>query len=83
MPNEQVKFLFVADVMEILGISQSLAYRIMRDINKELEAEGYITIAGRVFRQRFYERFYCGSAAAPASDRTEKPPRPRKSSRST
>ena len=77
MPNEQVKFLFVADVMEILGISQSKAYQIMRRINKELEAEGYIIIAGRVSRQRFYERFYCGSAAAPAPDGAK----PRKSSR--
>lgn len=83
MPNEHIKFLFVADVMEILGVSQSLAYRIMRDINKELEAEGYITIAGRVSRQRFYERFYCGSAAAPALDRTEKSAKSRKSSRPT
>ena len=54
----------------------------MRRINKELEAEGYITIAGRVSRQRFYERFYCGSTAAPAPDGAKPLSKPRKSSRS-
>ena len=36
------------------------AYQIMRKINRELEAEGYETIAGRVPRRRFCEKFYCG-----------------------
>lgn len=45
--------------MEILGVKQSKAYQIMRRINKELEAEGYETIAGRVSEARFREKFYC------------------------
>lgn len=48
MRSTTAKFLFVEDVMQILGISQSKAYQIMRKINRELEAEGYETIAGRV-----------------------------------
>jgi len=47
--------------MQILGIGQSKAYQIMRRINKELEAEGYETIAGRVSEARFREKFYCGA----------------------
>ncbi len=31
------KFLEVGDVMQILGISRSAAYKIMRQINSELE----------------------------------------------
>mgnify|MGYP001171490584 CR=1 FL=1 len=58
--SQSYKFLFVEDVMKILGISQSKAYQIMRKINRELEAEGYETIAGRVPRRRFCEKFYCG-----------------------
>ena len=60
MRSTTAKFLFVEDVMQILGISQSKAYQIMRKINRELEAEGYETIAGRVPRRRFCEKFYCG-----------------------
>lgn len=41
MRSTTAKFLFVEDVMQILGISQSKAYQIMRKINRELEAEGY------------------------------------------
>jgi hypothetical protein len=58
--QQTYKFLFVGDVMEILGISKSKVYEIIRKMNKELEAEGYETIAGRVPRRRFCEKFYCG-----------------------
>ncbi len=34
------KFLEVGDVMQILGISRSAAYKLMRQINSELEKEG-------------------------------------------
>jgi hypothetical protein len=55
----EYKVLFVEDVMRILQIRQSKAYQIMRRINKELEAEGYETISGRVSVARFCEKFYC------------------------
>ena len=42
----------------MLEISESHAYKIMRKLNRELEAKGYITVAGRVNRQYFNERFY-------------------------
>ncbi len=59
--QRELRSLFVEDVMEILGIKQSKAYQIMRRINKELETEGYETIAGRVSEARFKEKFYCGA----------------------
>ncbi len=52
------KFLNVGDVMQILGISKSAAYKIMRQINGELEKKGYITIHGKISRKYFEERFY-------------------------
>lgn len=38
------KFLEVGDVMQILGISKSAAYKLMRQINSELEKKGYQAI---------------------------------------
>lgn len=57
--RREIRQLFVGDVMAILGIGQSKAYQIMRRINKELEAQGYETIAGRIPEARFREKFYC------------------------
>lgn len=54
------KFLKVADVMEILSISQAKAYCIIRELNKKLKDRGYETIAGRVPTKFFCENFYCG-----------------------
>ena len=52
------KFLKVDDVMQILGISKSAAYKIMRQMNDELEKMGYITIHGKVSRKYFEKRVY-------------------------
>ena len=41
------KFLEVGDVMQILGISRSAAYKLMRQINSELEKKGYIDVYKR------------------------------------
>jgi predicted transcriptional regulator len=52
------KFLKVEDVMQILGISKSAAYKIMRQMNDELLNKGYVVIRGKVSRKYFEERFY-------------------------
>ena len=52
------KFLEVGDVMQILGISRSVAYKLMRQINSELEKKGYIVIRGKASRKYFEERIY-------------------------
>ena len=51
--NEKV--LEVGDMMQILGISRSAAYKLMRQI---LEKKGYIVIRGKVSRKYFEERIY-------------------------
>ena len=48
----------VGDVMQIFGISKSAAYKLMRQINSELEKKGYIVIRGKVSRKYFEERIY-------------------------
>ncbi len=63
MANSQVvklesKFLVVDDVVEILHVSQSTAYRIIRNLNQELKKEGKITVAGKISRRYFEEKCY-------------------------
>ena len=41
-----------------LDVSKPYAYKIIRQLNEELKAKGFITIAGRVNRQYFNERLY-------------------------
>lgn len=50
---EKQSFMRAEDVAKELGISVSHAYKIMQQLNKELKARGYMTIAGRVNRKFF------------------------------
>ena len=43
---------------EELDVSKAYAYKIIRQLNDELSAKGFITVAGRVSRQYFSERIY-------------------------
>ena len=56
-------FMRVEDVAKELDVSKSYAYKIVQELNKELEAKGYITISGRVNRQYFLERTCYGGSA--------------------
>lgn len=48
----------VEEVAEVLKVSTSFAYKVIRQLNGELKAKGYITIAGRINREYFNERVY-------------------------
>lgn len=50
----------VKEVSERLECSERKAYEIIRELNKELEAKGYIVIAGRVPRSYFEKRCRIG-----------------------
>lgn len=54
-----MSYLTVEEVKKILGISASKAYVIIRQLNNELKAKGYIVIAGRVPKKYFMEKYYC------------------------
>ena len=51
-------FLRVSDVGEILGVSESYAYKLIRKLNKEMQDLGFQTIQGRIDTKFFYEHFY-------------------------
>ena len=52
------KFIRVDEVAKELDVSKPYAYKIIHQLNEELKAKGFITIAGRVNRQYFNERLY-------------------------
>lgn len=47
-----------ADVMEMLGISKGQAYKILRQMNEDLSAKGYIVIPGKIPKVYFAEHYY-------------------------
>lgn len=49
---EEKTFLTVDEVAEILTVSKSKAYEIVRQLNKELKEKGLITVAARVILDR-------------------------------
>lgn len=51
-------FITVKEIGEVLGVSESKSYSLVRDLNKELSQKGYMVIPGRVSRKYFEERFY-------------------------
>jgi transposase len=49
-------FLRAADVSQMLGISKSSAYRLMRRIRKELDEQGLLTLPGIIPRHYLLQR---------------------------
>ena len=50
----------VDDVAQKLGVSKQKGYRIIRQLNEELVAAGYMTVQAKVPRTYWSERFYFG-----------------------
>ena len=51
-------FIRADEVAQELDVSKPRAYKLIRQLNDELKAKGFITIAGRVNRQYFNESLY-------------------------
>ena len=49
-------FMTVDDVAKELSISKSCAYKIVRELNAELKALGYLTVTGRVNANFFHKK---------------------------
>ena len=62
------RFICADDVARELDVSKPYAYKLIRQLNEELKAKGFVTITGRVNRQYFYERLY--GAGNPQRDTT-------------
>jgi hypothetical protein len=57
--KESKKIYYTAeDVSIMLGISVGTSYRIIRNLNKELRAQGFIVIAGKLPIKYFEEKYY-------------------------
>lgn len=52
------KFIRADEVARELSVSKPYVYKLIKRLNEELKAQGFITIAGRINRQYFYERLY-------------------------
>lgn len=46
------------EVSQMLGVSKGYAYRVIRNLNGELEQKGFHVIAGKVSTKYFQEKFY-------------------------
>lgn len=51
-------YLNADEVADILGVAKSTAYGIIRQWNKELKAQNYFTVAGKIPSSYLYERCY-------------------------
>ena len=46
------------EVASLLGVSRAYAYKVIRRLNEELDAEGMLTIPGKVAAAYFEGRFF-------------------------
>ena len=58
-------FVRASDVAKEMGVSEAMAYKIIRKLNNELKEQGFVTVQGRLSRQYFEEhkeinRYYDG-----------------------
>lgn len=53
---EERSFMTVEEVAEELRVSKSKAYQIVRQLNDELQKQGYLTVAGRVSATFFHKK---------------------------
>lgn len=56
--STEPKFLKAADVAQILQVSETTAYRIIKKLNDELKQQGKIIVAGKISRKYFEEKVY-------------------------
>lgn len=57
--NEKIYY-SAADIAAMLGVSTGKAYKILREMNKDLADRGFLTIAGKIPVEYFKERWYGG-----------------------
>ena len=49
------------DIAKMLGVSMGKAYKILREMNKDLASKGFLTIAGKIPVEYFKEKWYGGA----------------------
>lgn len=56
--NNTKQYMTADDVVDVLGVSKSIAYKIIRECNHELHEKGYLTVSGKVSSAYFGEKWY-------------------------
>lgn len=57
-------YITAKEIAETLGVSTGKAYQIIRNLNAELQKEGYLTISGKVSRAYFNKKWYQGEVVS-------------------
>lgn len=57
--NEKIYY-SAEDIAKMLGVSMGKAYKILREMNKDLASKGFLTIAGKIPVEYFKEKWYGG-----------------------
>ncbi len=52
------QYITAKEISGMLGVSNSKAYAIIRELNAELKERGYLTIPGKVSRAFYNEKWY-------------------------
>lgn len=55
---ENTLYMRADEVAQTLGVSKPYAYRLIKELNEEQKAKGYLTINGRLNREFFMEKVY-------------------------
>ena len=58
--NEKIYY-SAEDIAKMLGVSMGKAYKILREMNKDLASKGFLTIAGKIPVEYFKEKWYGGA----------------------
>ena len=58
METRESSFYTVEDVVKILAVSKSTAYKLMAAWNKDLRTKGFYTFAGRIPKSYLHEKIY-------------------------
>ena len=51
-------FIKASDIANMLQVSEQKAYKIIRQLNKELSEKGFLTVRGRINKNFFIEKVY-------------------------
>ena len=57
LENEKVYY-SAKDIVDMLDISKASAYKLIRQMNNELQSSGYIILQGKVPRAYFNQKWY-------------------------
>lgn len=53
-----IQYMTAADIMVCVGVGRSKAYEIIKNLNDELERDGFLTFPGKVPERKLRERLY-------------------------